>query len=531
MGDFNYPHINWDTWMTIGSHTSSDYKFVEAMKNCFLFQHVTQPTRYRYDQTPNVLDLIFTNEENMVTDLKVLAPLGKSDHGVLSFTLHCYIETDITEVSRRQYNKGDYDQLRCNLNIDWEAVLAPFDGDPETQLKLFNKIVEKEVDTCIPSYKFRLGSNLRKIPVNAEFRRLNRRKRRLWTRYMESKDRTKYLEYCKFRNKVRALSRKNQREFERLIASKVRDEPKLFWNYAKSKLKTTERIPDLYSPDGAKVLVTNDVDKANVLSDFFASVFTQEPNTEFPDVASVTIEHPMTQLDINKENVQKVLQNLRSTKSPGPDGIHPHVLKELSTTLSTPLALIFKSSLASGTVPMSWKAANISPIFKKGDKRDPSNYRPISLTSVACKVLEKLIRDHLMEYLKKNNLLSNKQYGFVSGRSVSLQLITVMNDWTRMLDSGQSVDVIYLDFMKAFDKVPHRRLIHKLKNLEVHSQITQWMENFLTGRTQTVVYNGHCSAAKDVNSGIPQGTVIGPASFLTFINDLPDNIITYISIC
>jgi len=176
------------------------------------------------------------------------------------------------------------------------------------------------------------------------------------------------------------------------------------------------------------------------------------------------------------------------------------------------------------SIPESWKTANITPLFKKGDKRDPSNYRPISLTSVVCKVLERLIRDHLMNHLKMNNLLSNKQYGFIPGRSVSLQVLTVMNDWTKTLDKGESVDVIYLDFLKAFDSVPHRRLIHKLKSLGVHTQIIQWIENFLTGRTQKVVYNGHNSAAETVGSGIPQGTVIGPGSFLTFIDDITDDI-------
>ena len=142
--------------------------------------------------------------------------------------------------------------------------------------------------------------------------------------------------------------------------------------------------------------------------------------------------------------------------------------------------------------------------------------------------MERLIRDHLMEHLKINNLLSNKQYGFISGRSVSLQLLTVMNDWTKIMDKGEAVDVIYLDFMKAFDKVPHRRLIHKLRGLGVHTQIIRWIENFLTERTQTVVYNGHSSAAKMVDSGIPQGTVIGPASFLTFIDDIADDIDSHI---
>ena len=216
-------------------------------------------------------------------------------------------------------------------------------------------------------------------------------------------------------------------------------------------------------------------------------MFTKEPVDELPTTSTKNVVYPMEELQVDEKCVEKILQNLRPSKSPGTDGLHPRVLKELPGILATLLTMIFKSSLAMNSIPESWKTANITPLFKKGDKRDPSNYRPISLTSVVCKVLERLIRDHLMNHLKMNNLLSNKQYGFIPGRSLSLQLLTVMNDWTKTLDKGELVDVIYLDFLKAFDSVPHRRLIHKLKSLGVHTQIIQWIENFLTGRTQKVV--------------------------------------------
>jgi endonuclease/exonuclease/phosphatase family metal-dependent hydrolase len=140
MGDFNYPNINWETWTTV-THHSSEYKFVETIKDGFLFQHVSKPTRFRGGQRPSILDLVLTNEEGIVSNLEVLAPLGKSDHGILSFTLHCYTVSEMTEITRRQYKKGNYDHLRKKLNIDWESVLAPFDGDVYTQLKLLSNIV------------------------------------------------------------------------------------------------------------------------------------------------------------------------------------------------------------------------------------------------------------------------------------------------------------------------------------------------------------------------------------------------------
>ena len=222
--------------------------------------------------------------------------------------------------------------------------------------------------------------------------------------------------------------------------------------------------------------------------------------------------------------MEKLLRDLKPSKSPGPDGIHPRVLKELAAEVATPLQIIFQSSVFSGTIPQSWKMANITPIFKKGDKRDPSNYRPVSLTSIVSKILERIIRDNLIDQFRRNHLLSDKQYGFLTGRSTTLQLIQVMEDWTQYLDRGNAVDVVYMDFMKAFDKVPHSHLIQKLKCLGVNTQAVNWIHDFLTGRTQVVKYQNNISSAISVISGVPQGTVIGPVSFLSYINDLPDEV-------
>jgi len=176
MGDFNYPNVCWNTWMTFASHDTSDYKFVETMKNCFLFQHVLKPTTVRINQTPSVPDLVFTNEEGMISNFEVLAPLCRSDHGMLSFLLNCYTDFEATDVKKKQYQKGNYELLRKNLNIDWKSVLAPFEGDAEKQLKILSDKIEEEVDLCIPSYTYSPGNNLRRIPVSVEFQKMNKLK-------------------------------------------------------------------------------------------------------------------------------------------------------------------------------------------------------------------------------------------------------------------------------------------------------------------------------------------------------------------
>jgi len=231
------------------------------------------------------------------------------------------------------------------------------------------------------------------------------------------------------------------------------------------------------------ILTDNIKDKADILNEQFKKAFSIETSSEqIPDKGKSS--YPlMNNISISESGVTKLLQNINSHKATGPDEICGRVLKELSTTICRSLTLIFQKTLETGKIPYDWKHANVCPVFKKGDKHNAINYRPISLTCILCKIMEHIIASNLMKHLESNNILYDLQHGFRSStgsRSCETQLTSFIQELAKNNNDKIQTDVIVMDFAKAFDKVPHKRLLYKLKYYGADTNTLNWIEDFLT---------------------------------------------------
>ena len=304
----------------------------------------------------------------------------------------------------------------------------------------------------------------------------------------------------------------NISKYELDLAKNFVKNPKGLFTYINNKQQVKESIRSLKNSSGN--ITTDRTEIAGILNDQFESVFSVDDGIE-PVFANRTEFICSDESIISRSDIILRLEKLDCNKAPGGDNITQHVLKNCSESLSCALEIIFGKSLIEGDVPNEWREANVTPLFKKGSKLAASNYRPVSLTSVCCKIMEGIIRDRITSHLNLHKLISSSQHGFVYKKSCITNLLECQQVVSGLLNENKSVDVLYTDFEKAFDKVSHKKLLIKLYAYGIRGRLLDWIKSYLSGRRQRVVMGDIVSEWRVILSGVPQGSVLGPCLLST----------------
>ena len=450
VGDFNFPLIDWPT-LSVKNNEANHNIFLDACVRNALSQSV----QFETHTAGNILDLILSNDESLVLDVAKSEPfVSTSDHFSVDFVLDFVAcPRDNTVRYFRNFRKADYAAINGYLSdIDWNALVTNCQSPEQLYFEICQinrQCIEKFVPLCKMSN--------RKNDYPPVLRRLIARKRRLFRFSKRSKiGKNLY-------NKCAKIYEESVRDFHDAKESAIVDSGniKSFYNYANKKLKNRHDIAPLKRADGS--FATDNLEKAEILQSQFGSVFSADDNSNPAFDKLVDKNVGLNSVAFPVDTVLKKLRKLPAKCSQTPDGIPAVFWKNVADNVAFPLSRLFEMSIAQGKIPDVWKEAIVVPIFKKGLPSEPKNYRPISLLSIVSKLMESIIADAVLKYLRLNHLISKDQFGFLSKRSTGLQLLTCLNDWTKALRDKRLADVVYIDYAKAFDTVSHNKLITKLE--------------------------------------------------------------------
>ena len=526
VGDFNCKNVRWEEMEVIANAGEWSEEMLQLAMVNTMDQWVEESTRYRGEEEPSMLDLVFTKKPEPRPTIKYLSPMGKSDHVVIEMELQEWeiiVHKEDHKNGRLNYARTNFVELRKFFGrVNWKVLMEGKNVQEkyEAFLNKYNEGVKKYV----PIYKVRKSKH---NWYNARCAEAKKRKDKAWKLLKKQRNENNREQYKEARNEYVRIRKEEERIFEKDVVEKCEREPKLFYRYINGKLTNRETIDKLVR--GERIYQTTE-EMSELMNESFRSVFSVE--TDFIEPYGEIQQMGLQEVLVQKQEIGKLLEKLDVRKAMGPDGVSGWALKECREQLEEPIWDVINSSLKLGQVPREWKRANIVPIYKGGKKTEPLNYRPVSLTSVVGKICEIVIKEKWVKYLEENEIIANSQFGFRKGRSCVTNLLSF---YTRVIDEVDNrdgwVDAVYLDIKKAFDRVPHKRLLGKLEHIGgLRGKILKWMRDYLKDREMRTVIKDNYSSWSKVTSGVPQGSVLAPIMFQIYINDMQEGLTSYINL-